>query len=53
MLLKGVALWLPSCKQGDKQREGEEEGGAGASASLPSPPWEEVRTPENASSFRG
>lgn len=46
MLLKGVALWLPSCRQGKKEEgkemegwEEEEEGGkdVGASASVLTP----------------
>lgn len=48
MLLKGVALWLPSCKPRDKEEGPREEGGASASALSPAGMEEEVRKLQNA-----
>jgi len=48
VLLKGVALWLPSCKPGDKEEGPREEGGASASAPSQAGMEEEVRKLQNA-----
>jgi len=48
VLLKGVALWLPSCKPGDKEEGPREEEGASASAPSQAGMEEEVRKLQNA-----
>ena len=48
MLLKSVALWLPSCKPGDKEEGPREAEGASTSAPSPAGMEEEVRKLQNA-----